>query len=137
MAGLVASACGADERGIVITDARLGLPTGPNAALYLTAANDGPSDRLHGVETDLAAAVEIHETATDTGTMAMHAVNSLELAEGDTLVLEPGGPHLMLVDVARLVVGDTVAVTLVWEKAGRVSIQAEVVDPSDTLGDDG
>jgi hypothetical protein len=138
MAGLVVSACASDAGEIVITDARLGRPTGPNAALYLTAANDGPSDRLLGVETDLAAAVEIHETVTETdGTMAMRALTSLELAEGDTLVLEPGGLHLMLVDVARLEVGDTVAVTLVWEKAGPLPIQADVVDPSDTLGDDG
>jgi len=138
LAGLVVSACGADAGGIVITDARLGLPTGPNAALYLTAANDGPSDRLLGVETDLAAAVEIHETVTDTdGTIAMHTVDALELAEGDTLVLEPGGLHLMLVDVVRLVVGDSVVVTLDWEKAGPMPIRAEVVDPSDTLFDDG
>jgi copper(I)-binding protein len=122
----------------VVTEARLGQPTGPNAALYLTATSDGPSDRLLGAETDIAASVEIHETVTDAdGTVVMRTVEAVDLGGGDTLELEPGAVHLMLLDVPPLAVGDVVQVTLVWEHAGPMVIEAKVVDPSDTLGDDG
>jgi copper(I)-binding protein len=134
---LVAGACGAGSDGVVISNIRLGQPTGPNAALYFTATNGGQPDRLLGAETDVAATVEIHETTTDTeGAMGMRAVEAVELGAGDSLELEPGGLHMMLVDVSRLAVGDTVEVTLIWERAGSLSLEAEVVDPSDTMGDD-
>ena len=130
--------CSADAGGIVVTGIRLGQPTGPNAALYLTATNDGSPDRLLGAETDLAASAEIHETVTGAdGTVTMRAVEAVDLGRGDTVGLEPGAIHLMLFDVPPLAVGDTVQVTLVWEHAGPILVEAEVVDPTDTMGDDG
>jgi copper(I)-binding protein len=130
--------CSADAGGIVVTEVRLGQPTGPNAALYLTATSDGSPDRLLGAETDLAASAEIHETVTEAdGTVTMRAVETVDLGRGDTVELEPGAIHLMLFDVPPLAVGDTVQVTLVWEHAGPILVEAEVVDPSDTMGDDG
>jgi copper(I)-binding protein len=42
----------------------------------------------------------------------------------------------MLVDVDQLEVGDTVRVTLTWEVAGEMTVEAEVVDPSDTMGEE-
>jgi copper(I)-binding protein len=43
----------------------------------------------------------------------------------------------MLAGVDELEVGDTISVTLTWEVAGEMTVEAEVVDPSDTMGDDG
>jgi copper(I)-binding protein len=42
---------------------------------------------------------------------------------------------MMLINAARLEVGDTVDVTLVWETAGDMTIVAEVVEPGDTTGE--
>lgn len=131
---VIVAACSAGT-GPEISDARVGQPTGPNAALYFTATSGGEADRLLGATTDAAGAIEIHETVMNgDGTMAMAGVEALDLPSGDTLVLEPGGYHLMLVDAERLHVGDTIDVTLMWETAGEETIEAEVVDPGDTMG---
>jgi copper(I)-binding protein len=58
------------------------------------------------------------------------------VAAGSSLVFEPGGLHLMLLDVDRLEVGDIVVVTLNWQTAGDMEIEAEVVDPAETLEHD-
>jgi len=129
------AACGGGSDGIVVTDARMGQPTGPNAAVYFTASNSGEqADRLIGASTDVATSVEIHEsTMADDGTMGMQPVDGLDITPGGELTLEPGGYHLMLVDAERLDVGDMVEVTLNWEKAGEMTVDVEVVDPSETM----
>ncbi|MDH3189249.1 MAG: copper chaperone PCu(A)C [Acidimicrobiia bacterium] len=134
---LVAAACGGgDDGGPTISDARIGQPTGPNAALYLTASGYGEADSLISVETRVSPTAEIHETMMgDDGTMSMQPVVSLELPASGDLVLEPGGYHIMLIDVERLEVGDEVDVILAWEKAGNQTIKAEVVEPAATMDD--
>jgi periplasmic copper chaperone A len=121
---------------VEVADARLGQPTGPNAALYLTVDSDG-SDRLVGASTPVAASVEIHETSVDDdGTMTMTPADGFAIDPGASLVLEPGGKHLMLIDADRLEVGETVEVTLEFEQAGEVTIDAVVVAPQDVMQDE-
>jgi periplasmic copper chaperone A len=128
-------ACGSESVGVEVADARLGQPTGPNAALYLTVDSDA-SDRLVGASTPAAASIEIHETSMDDdGTMTMTPADGFAIDPGATLVLEPGSKHLMLVDVDRLDVGETVEVTLEFEQAGEVEIDAVVVAPQDVMED--
>lgn len=126
--------CGGGD-GPEVSDARLGQPTGPNAAVYFTVSS-GTADRLVGVSTGVAGSVEIHETVMgDEGTMGMSRVDGLDIPAEGTLVLEPGGLHLMLLDADRLDVGETIELTLTWETAGEQTIEVEVVDPADTMGD--
>lgn len=135
---LLAAACGGESSGgLVVDDARIGQPTGPNAALYFVVNNDqDAADRLIGASTDAASAVELHETTmSDDGTMGMQPVDGLDVPADGTLTLEPGGLHLMLIDADRMDVGATVMVTLEWETAGDMTIEAEVVDPADAMGD--
>ena len=42
----------------------------------------------------------------------------------------------MLVDVERLEVGDTVNVTLQWQMAGAMQVEAEVVEPQHVMEDE-
>lgn len=133
---LLLAACGGAGDGIEISDARIGQPTGPNAALYFTAIGD-VADRLVGASTDVAASVELHESSmAGDGTMSMQQVGGLDLAPDEELVLKPGGYHLMLIDADRMEVGDTVEVTVSWEAAGDMIIEAEVVEPGDTMMDE-
>lgn len=134
---IAVAACGGGEsRGVDVTNVRVSQPTGPNAALYFTASSDVP-DLLIGAETDAANEAQIHETTTgDDGTMGMRHVESLRVDEGEDLVLEPGGFHLMLIDVARLEVGDEIEVTLIWESEGEMTVTATVVEPEDAMGHD-
>lgn len=139
VAALLLAACGGSGDGIVVSDARVGMPTGPNAALYFAVQNNTDRvDALEGASSEAAASVEIHETTTgDDGTMGMRPVDaSLQVPAGGSLTFEPGGLHLMLVDVDRLQVGDEVQVTLTWQNAGEMTIEAEVVEPQD-VADEG
>lgn len=137
LVGFMATGCGSSSEVISIDDARVGQPTGPNAALYLTATSEGGPDRLVAASTDVAAAVEIHQTTTEDGVMSMQRLDGLELPASESLVLAPGGLHLMLLDVDRLDVGAVVEVTLIWETAGEMIVEAEVVEPADTMSHDG
>lgn len=130
--------CQGFDGGLVVSDARVGAPTGPHAAMYFTVTNPGDeSDRLLGASTDVAERVEIHETTmSDDGTMSMHAVAGVDVAADETIVFEPGGLHVMLVGVDRLDEGEQVDVTLHWETAGDMDVVAEVVAPSETMGDE-
>lgn len=133
LVSLVVSACGGGTDAPQITDARVGQPTGPNAALYFTAQGYGTDDALISASTDVAASVELHETVMgDDQTMSMRPVTSYPLPADGELVLEPGGLHIMFIDVDRLEVGSTVEVTLSWESAGDMQITADVVSPADT-----
>lgn len=137
LAGMLVTGCGSSPGGIAIADARVGQPTGPNAALYLTATSEGETDRLVAASTDVSAGVEIHQTTIEDGVMSMQRIHGLDLPAGEPLVLEPGGLHLMLLDVARLDVGAVIEVTLIWETAGEMTVEAEVVEPADTMSHDG
>lgn len=133
---LLVAACGGSDGGIEVNEPRIGEPTGPHAAMYFTVENgtDG-ADFLEGASTDVAASAEFHEsTVGGDGTMGMQRLDApLEVGSGDTLVLEPGGLHLMLVDVDRLTVGEVVTVTLVWRNAGEMDVDVEVVEPQEVL----
>ncbi|MEA1903152.1 MAG: copper chaperone PCu(A)C [Actinomycetota bacterium] len=133
--GMLLAACGGGADAPVISDARIGQPTGPNGALYFTADGYGTDDRLIGADSDIAPMVQVHETImNDDGTMGMNHVEGLDLPADGQLVLEPGGYHVMFMTVDRLDVGDVVEVVLQWEMAGDMTLQVEVVAPGDTGG---
>lgn len=99
------------------------------AAVFLQVANSGTeADRLVGATTDIATAVEIHETANAGGVMQMRPlVDGLEIPAGETVLLEPGGFHLMLVGINEdLVAGSNFELTLAFETAGDVKVTVPV-----------
>lgn len=125
---LTAVACGGGT-GIEITEARIAEPAGPNAAMYLAISNNsGDEDALIGAATRQARTAMIHETRFEDGLMKMEHVSRLAIPDGGSVTLQPGGLHVMLLDVDSLSVGDEVMVTLEFEKAGPVEISAEVVE---------
>ena len=59
--------------------------------------------------------------------MTMRPVESIELPAGKTVKLEPGGYHIMLLELAKpLEVGQTFDVTLSFKMAGDRTVTAEV-----------
>jgi periplasmic copper chaperone A len=96
---------------------------------YLTIENKGSApDRLIGGSADVADKVQVHEMATNNGVMTMRQLDQgLTIAPGKTVKLAPGGSHLMLLDLkGPLKQGDKVAVTLEFEKAGKVKLSLDV-----------
>lgn len=83
------------------------------AFLQITSPTDA---RLVQVSTPAAGVAEIHEMAMDGNVMRMRAIGALELPAGKTVALQPGGYHLMLMQLkAALKDGETVPLRLVVE----------------------
>lgn len=104
---------------------RATLPNAPVAAGFLTIANHGgENDRLVAVESPIAKEGQIHEMAMQGDVMKMqHLPDGIVIPAGETLVLEPGGYHLMFMGLTGPIKeGDKVPVTLTFEKAGTVTI---------------
>jgi hypothetical protein len=99
-----------------------------NGAVYVTIENyGGTPDALLSAATDAAGAVELHETINEGGVMRMRPLPKFPLSGGAKLEMKPGGHHIMLLGLTRdLKPGDTVKVTLTFEKAGRMTIEAPV-----------
>lgn len=70
-------------------------------------------------------------TSTEMGgsdSMTMRPVDSIELPAGETVKLEPGGYHVMLLELAApLTAGQTFPVTLTFEEAGTQEDRKSVV----------
>lgn len=137
LAGLL-TACsgGAGDGEISVSDARVPVPAGVNGAAYMTLTNETDSDdQLVGATTDIAETVELHQTSTTDGSMSMQQLDGVEIPAGGETVLEPGGPHLMLIGVTdELAEGDTVDLTLTFDNAGEQTVAAEVVPLGDVPG---
>lgn len=117
----------ADEpRGVTAHDAWAGTsnPEWKIAAAYLTLVNAGDAPRtLVGVTSPKAKSVEMHETVTDGEMMSMRQVEKIAIAPGTTVRLEPGGPHLMLID-AGVREGDVVPLRLAFDDGSVVNVDA-------------
>ncbi|MBU6374193.1 MAG: copper chaperone PCu(A)C [Alphaproteobacteria bacterium] len=90
---------------------------------YLTIANPGGApDRLVSIASPKAGKVDVHEMKMDGAMMTMAPVaGGVEIPAGGQVAFAPGGLHLMLADLTGpLAVGDTVPLTLTFEKAGAV-----------------
>ena len=55
----------------------------------------------------------------------MKEVEQIDIPAGGSVQLKPGGYHVMLMELAKpIAAGDTVPVTLTFEKAGEVTVDA-------------
>ncbi|WP_245906191.1 copper chaperone PCu(A)C [Teichococcus aestuarii] len=103
-------------------------PANITGAGFMTLRNTGTTpDRLVGGSADIARAVEIHTHIHEGGVMRMRPVEGIEIAPGAEVQLAPGGYHLMLIGLKQaLRKDDRVPVTLVFERAGRITVELAV-----------
>ena len=101
-------------------------------ALYFSVANHSQTDdRLVRVESADAAVVETHESINDDGVMRMVAhPDGFEVPANGTLVLAPGGKHIMLIAPDLHDADAGVRVELIFEQAGSVTLVVPVTDPA-------
>ena len=114
--------------------ARASIGQVPNGAAYMTIMTEGREvDRLLAVETVVARRAELHSHLMDGGIMRMRPVDAVEIAPGEPAMLQPGGLHVMLMGLkAPLVEGETFALTLVFERAGRVEVEVQIEKATQT-----
>ena len=101
---------------------------GATSAAYLVLANRGKTaDKLVQAQSDVADAVEIHTTEKQGDVMTMRPVDGVDVPAGGQAKLEPGGFHIMLIGLKRdLNAGDTAPLTLRFQQAGQVTLQAPI-----------
>jgi hypothetical protein len=108
-----------------------GQPTmmaGDRGAAYLVIKNSGSTDdALVGAESAVANATEVHESVMDGDTVSMRPVARIDVKAGGSVELKPGGYHIMFIGLKQpLAVGAKITLTLKFEKAGSVQVEAEV-----------
>lgn len=156
--GVGAAGCGSDDStaAVEVGDpwARTSAMSQTMGAAYMEITGGSEDDALVGasVPSDIAAEAQIHETVAATGTgsdedmgdmdgmdttastgdmgeMTMREVDSVPIPAGETVVLEPGGYHVMLMELAGpLEAGATFELTLEFEQAGEQVVEVTVRD---------
>jgi copper(I)-binding protein len=99
------------------------------SAGYLRVTNTGEApDRLVGGSAPFAGRVEIHEMTMQDGMMRMAEIEGgLVIPPGETAVLQPGGNHVMFMDLTDPPQpGEAVTVTLEFAEAGSVPVEMPV-----------
>jgi copper(I)-binding protein len=120
-----------------LRDALIGFSADPGgaeaiddpAAGYVIIDNSGGSDTLLSASTPVAERVMIQQRrgADDTSAGELVDVDELSIAGYEETRLQPGGDQLLLSGFTRaLQVGDTVEFTLDFERAGTVTVTADV-----------
>lgn len=80
---------------------------------------------LSSVSTSASARAELHTTVTEGGSPVMKAVDKLTIPVGGSLLLQPGGDHVMVLDLTTpIAVGDTVSVTLTTQDGKKLEFPA-------------
>jgi copper(I)-binding protein len=126
------TACGGDDE-ITVEDvwARTSPMMATNGAAYMkiTAPTD---DALVGASasSDIAAMVQVHEVVMgDDGEMAMQETEKIELPAGETVSLQPGGYHVMFMELADpFEIGQTFDLTLEFESGEELTVEVEVTE---------
>jgi iron complex outermembrane receptor protein len=106
-------------------------PTAPGIPMgvaYLSLENRGTAeDVLTGASTPAAARVEFHQTTLTEGIARMRPLTEVVLPPGKTVKVEPGGVHMMLVELRHpLEAGTQVPLTLVFRDAGKVDVMLNI-----------
>ncbi|ANH40108.1 hypothetical protein I601_3703 [Nocardioides dokdonensis FR1436] len=107
------------------------------SAAFMTIDNRGDEDvSLTGASTDVAGTAELHEMSMVDGAMAMQAMtDGLVVEAGRGKVLEPGGYHVMLMDLREdLAPGDEVDLTLEFSDGSTQDLTVPVKEFTEEEG---
>ena len=115
---------------ISVTDvwARATMPGQKVSGAYMQIRSDADA-RLVGVSSPAVPRVEVHEMKMDGDVMRMREVQAIDLPKGKTVSLEPGGLHIMLMNLSQpIAAGDVIPLTLTVESGGKrqtIEVNAE------------
>jgi len=123
-------ACSGDV-GLEIVDAwaRPTPAVADSAAFYVSLSNDGPDVALWGAEAAICETTALHDSVLEDGVMKMRQVDTIVLKEGDDLVMQPGGLHVMCLGLGhQLMESEEIEVSLLLEDGGVVTAAVSVED---------
>jgi copper(I)-binding protein len=98
---------------------------------YMTVVNDGETDRLVSASCPAAGSLEIHAIRVKGPVLEMRKQDGgLVIPPANQQILKPRGYHLLMSGLAApLAVGSKLPITLVFEKAGSVTVDFAVDAP--------
>ena len=107
---------------------RATAPSQKVGAVFMTIKTNGnTADRLIGAASPDAETVQIHNHSMVDGVMRMRPVDGVAIPAKGEAVLAPGGFHIMLIGLKAPLFEETVIpLTLEFEKAGKVEIEAVI-----------
>lgn len=133
LAGLVVvilGACGDDAASEPVIEGAWARPgeAGDNSAAYMEISNDGDDDiSLVGASGDVAEVVEVHESRMEDGMMKMGEVDEVPVPAGETVTLQPGEFHVMMMNLNEdLEPGDTFTLAMEFEGLDDVEVDVTV-----------
>lgn len=142
---MLVAACGSTSNNSTLSaDGAWARPTpagATNGVVYLSVSSD-IDDEIVGAQVPPAVAqsAELHTTMTDTdpaghhattgdGVMTMAEIESLPIGSATPVTFEPGGNHIMLVDISEpLETGNTFALTLTFASGRTLDTEVIVAD---------
>ncbi|MCA0329468.1 MAG: copper chaperone PCu(A)C [Actinobacteria bacterium] len=141
VAALALAACGSSGSGSTTSSAPAGpvtasdpwvktAETGMTAAFMKLTNTTGKDIVLVKAATPAAGMVELHEMAMKDGQMVMQPKEGgIPIKAGASAMLEPGGDHIMLMDIPKpIAAGETVALTLTFDDGTTLSVDAVAKD---------
>jgi hypothetical protein len=131
LAGVCAALPFAASGQMVVDDAyaRAASPAARSGAAFMEITNPAESDdRVIGAASDAAERVELHTHIEEDGVMRMvHVEEGFPIAAGETIMLERGGRHVMLMGLrGPLEQGKEIEITLTFENAEPLTVTVPV-----------
>ncbi|MFT3989635.1 copper chaperone PCu(A)C [Aestuariivirga sp.] len=131
LAAILTTVADARANDVIVSEAfarASATPTAETGVIYVTIANTGSvADQLTGVATDAAQMAHLHNSEMKDGVASMTPVASLAIAPGETVVMKPGGLHIMLMGLkAPLKKGGHIGLDLTFAKAGTIHADVPV-----------
>lgn len=123
---LMALASAATLADVTVSDAyvREPIPGKTMSAAFMRITNNGEADRvLVSASAAWAPQIEIHTHIHDNGVMRMRQIDSLTIPAGETVVLQPGGLHLMLFRL-QLPLAQTLPLELCFKNGECITTEA-------------
>ena len=118
------------KKDIVVTNAwvRLMPPSQTTTAAYMVIENNTDKEViLEGASTDVAGMTHLHQMGHKDGMMTMGSAGEIHIPSKGKATLEPGGLHLMLMDLKKpLNKGDQVPLTLNFQGGNNIVVNADV-----------
>ncbi|SFJ27767.1 copper chaperone PCu(A)C [Albimonas pacifica] len=117
---------------VVVEDpwSRASIGTSRPGVAYMTLRNTGAEPVVvTGLRTDLAMTPMIHATTTDAqGVTRMSHMEEMEIAAGEAVALEPGGMHIMLMDLQRpMVEGESYTLSVIFADGTEASVEVPIL----------
>jgi hypothetical protein len=114
---------------IAITDVWVRAMESGNSAAYMTVQNNTDNDiTLTAATTDVARMVQVHQTVIEDDVARMQEVtDGLTIPAGESVNLEPGGYHIMLMNLEEaLVDGEETTLNLIFSNDETRTITAPI-----------